>query len=194
MDKKPDQDVEKALSPEKTKEHAAKQPTIDHSDNQDDILNQLDQFEQPSPVKENAPPLKHEAPKENLIEDAPLPPSPQQTYFNQPVSSSDFSSDQVEAIVNEKWEEFLTRIGDINLWKETMNNELIAIKQEIIRTQDHFKNLQGSVLGKVGEYNQNISNINTEMKALEKVFQKILEPLTTNIKELSRITEKLKSK
>ena len=75
-----------------------------------------------------------------------------------------------------------------------MNNELIAIKQEIIRTQDHFKNLQGSVLGKVGEYNQNISNINTEMKALEKVFQKILEPLTTNIKELSRITEKLKSK
>jgi len=32
------------------------------------------------------------------------------------------------------------------------------------------------------------------MKALEQVMQKIIEPLTTNIKELSKITEKLKKK
>jgi len=32
------------------------------------------------------------------------------------------------------------------------------------------------------------------MKALEKVFQQILEPLVSNIKELDRITKELKRK
>jgi len=32
------------------------------------------------------------------------------------------------------------------------------------------------------------------MKSLEKVFEKILQPMTQNIKELDRITSKLKTK
>ena len=40
----------------------------------------------------------------------------------------------------------------------------------------------------------NILNINNEMKAFEKVFEKILNPMTENIRELSRITNKLKTK
>ena len=63
-----------------------------------------------------------------------------------------------------------------------------------MRTRNHFANLQKAVLGKVTEYNENILNINTEMKSLEKVFEKILTPLTHNIKELSKITNKLKTK
>ena len=46
--------------------------------------------------------------------------------------------------------------------------------------------------GKVREYSDDMRSIHTEMKALEKVFEKILEPLTDNIKELSKITEDLK--
>ena len=36
--------------------------------------------------------------------------------------------------------------------------------------------------------------MHTEMKALEKVFERIVEPLVTNVKELERITTKLKGK
>ncbi|HLC62695.1 MAG TPA: hypothetical protein VJJ21_00075 [Candidatus Nanoarchaeia archaeon] len=78
------------------------------------------------------------------------------------------------------------------MWKERTSRDVISIKQELIRTQDRFNQLQKAVLGKVSEYNDNISSVNSEMKALEKVFEKIVEPLTTNIKELQKITDRLK--
>lgn len=98
-----------------------------------------------------------------------------------------------EAIVNEKWEDFISKIGDLPIWKERVNSNIIGIKQELIRTQERFDNLERALLGKVGEYGRGIESIHTEMKALEKVFEKILEPLVSNIKELDRITEKMKN-
>lgn len=97
-----------------------------------------------------------------------------------------------EAIVNEKWEEFMGRVGDLATWQERVNMNISALKQELIRTQGRFENLQRAVLGKIGDYDKGITEIHTEMKALEKVFERILDPLVSNVKELGRITEKLK--
>jgi len=99
-----------------------------------------------------------------------------------------------ESIINEKWEDLLKDIGDIALWKEKIRTDILAIKQEILRTQERFENLQRAVLGKVSEYDGDVREIGTELKAMEKVFEKIIEPLTSNIKELNRITQDLKSK
>lgn len=97
-----------------------------------------------------------------------------------------------ESIVDEKWEEFMGRVGNLAAWQERVNMNISALKQELIRTQERFENLQRAVLGKVGEYDKGIIEIHTEMKALEKVFERILDPLVANVKELGRITEKLK--
>ena len=99
-----------------------------------------------------------------------------------------------ESIVNEKWEEFMSRVGDLAAWQERVNMNISAIKQEIVRMQDRYENLQKAVLGRVGEYDKGIVEIHTEMKALEKVFERIIDPLVTNVKELERITTKLKGK
>ena len=56
-----------------------------------------------------------------------------------------------------------------------------------------MENLQNSVLGKVKDYDQGMKDVQSEMKALEKVFEKILEPLVANIKELDKITKDLKN-
>ena len=56
-----------------------------------------------------------------------------------------------------------------------------------------MNNLQNVMVGKVTEYSRSIGDINTEMKALEQVFQRILQPLTTNIKDLNKVTAELKS-
>jgi len=149
-------------------------------------LDQLDQFGDQE--IDDAP-----EPEEPFL---PTPSPPSYNYSNAPVQQRSGTEIQevVESLIEEKWEEVLSKVGDINLWKEKMETELTSIKQEIIRTQTHFMNLQRSVLGKVNEYNKNILDVNTEMQALEKVFQKILEPLSTNVKELSKITSKLKKK
>jgi|SRR3989338_2149820 len=98
----------------------------------------------------------------------------------------------VEAVVKEKFEEMTQGVGNLAVWKEKVNNDLIAIKQEILRMRQRSEGLQNAIAGKLGDYDQGIRDITTEMKALEKVFEKILEPLTSNIKELGRITEEMK--
>lgn len=163
----------------------------------ENILEQLDQFEPAKKEDKNAP--------EDLLEEAPAPEisepsvnvygeSKASTY--QPVQELSSSQIQeiVESIVEEKWEDLISKFGDINLWKESVNNDLEAIKQEILRTQERFNNLQNILIGKVTDYNKSVTELNSEMKALEQVMQKIIEPLTNNVKELGRITSDLKKK
>ncbi len=99
-----------------------------------------------------------------------------------------------ESVIKEKWAELLHGLGDISKWKEKTETDIQAIKQEILRTQQRFDNLQTASLGKVEEYGKDIRDIGTEMQAIEKVLNKIITPLTTNIKELSKITEELKKR
>ena len=117
----------------------------------------------------------------------PLPASPGSTLDMEAVHQI------VEAIINERWDDFMGSVGNIALWKERTERELISVKQELLRVQQRFTQIETALLGKVGEYQQDIKSVHTEMRALEKVFERILEPLTSNIKELGKLTEELKS-
>lgn len=119
--------------------------------------------------------------------------APQPQYFDQsPRFNIDRIEEIAESIINEKWSELTREFGDINSWKDKVTTEILSIKQEIIRTQERFEGLQKAVFGKVNEYNESVISVSTEMKALEKVLERIINPLTTNIKELNKITEEMK--
>lgn len=179
---------------------ADSEPVEEKPAKQQNVLDTLDQFTTSAPKQAKG---KQQDAEQELIEEAPSPweESPQfpviernysqQQYYPQS-SSSEEIQEIAESIIEERWQEFMARAGDFELWKDRNDREMVSIKQELIRTQDRFNNLQKAVLGKVSEYNENILNISTEMKAMEKVFEKILDPLVTNIKELERITNKLK--
>ncbi len=124
---------------------------------------------------------------------------PEQSYnqVTPSYNSSDVESkiqEVAELIVDEKWEDLTKKIGNLALWKNKVETEITAIKQEVFRLQSNMQNLQNAIAGRLNEYSQNITNVNSEMKALENVLQKILEPLTQNIKELNRISNELKGK
>lgn len=157
-------------------------------------LDELDQFEMPSPEAPTTQTPSPEVPEPPSYS-APSYPAPSiEPSIQQPQVSTDYIQQIAEEVVEEKWDDLMSKVGDIRLWKDKIDGDITAIKQEIMRTQNHFANLQKAVLGKVSEYNENIININTEMKSLEKVFEKIIQPLTNNIKELNKITNKLKTK
>ena len=169
------------------------------------ILDRLEQFNTPGKdikkddkKKDNVEDLTEEAPspwdQEESTPDYSFAPAqqPQQYYQPPEQTSTDQIQEIAESIIEEKWQEFMSEMGGFDIWRDRVNREIGSVKQELVRTQARFNNLQKAVLGKVSEYNENILNIGTEMKALEKVFEKILEPLTTNIKELEKITERLK--
>ncbi|AJF62393.1 MAG: hypothetical protein QT11_C0001G0244 [archaeon GW2011_AR20] len=188
-----DEEILKALKPDYSNQEI--DDAFNQSSQDGNILDELDQFE-PSKEQQDAP--------EDLLEEAPSPEGEEpslrytqsNTGYNQPAPELGSSQIQeiVESIVEEKWDDLISKIGDVNLWKESVNNDLEAVKQEILRVQEKFNNLQNILVGRVHDYNKNVSELNSEMKALEQVMQKIIEPLTTNVKELGKITSELKKK
>lgn len=173
-----------------------------------DLLKQIDDFnssdyqgeEQPQNELYQEAPEKEESPAmaAPIREGFPTQQEPyQQQQYQQPSDYAPYSQDTqlqevIETIVEEKWEELLDKISEINLWRERVNMDILSIKQEIVRTQERFDILQTAVLGKVSEYNKNVTNISTDMKALEAVLQKIIQPLSENVRDLNRITEEFK--
>jgi hypothetical protein len=94
-----------------------------------------------------------------------------------------------EAIIDEKWEELIKNLNRISEWRDQTENKISRLEQQFIDLKDNFDKLHKAVIGKIGEYDQNIINVATEIKAMEKVFQKILPTFTENVNELSRITQ-----
>ena len=98
----------------------------------------------------------------------------------------------VEQIVEEKWKEMVRNVGDINLFKARISDDIESVKQEVLRTQKRLEDIQVAVLGRVKDYNESVLNMGNDMKALEQVMSKIIEPLTQNVKDLNKLTEELK--
>ncbi len=96
-----------------------------------------------------------------------------------------------EVIIDEKWEELIKSLNKITEWKDAVESRLTKIEQQFTDLKSDFDNLHKAIIGKIGEYDQNILNVGTEIKAMEKVFQKILPSFTENVAELSRITKRV---
>lgn len=97
-----------------------------------------------------------------------------------------------EAIIDEKWSELIANVNKILEWKDATESRMARMEQEIKDMKDSFDRLHEGVLGKIGEYDHGLQDIGTEIKALEKVFQKILPGFIENVSELSRITQQVK--
>lgn len=109
-----------------------------------------------------------------------------------PSASEEKMHEIAESIIEEKWGEITDHIEKIITWKDSTEQKLAKIEQDIAHLTGSFDKLHEGVLGKVGEYDKNLETIGTEIKALEKVFQKVLPGFVDNVQELSRITRRVK--
>ena len=96
-----------------------------------------------------------------------------------------------EAIIDEKWNEIVRSINKIIDWKDRSESRLSKIEQSILDMRKEFDALHKGVLGKITEYDKSLVNVGTEIKAMEKVFQKVLPTLTENVNELSKLKDDL---
>ncbi len=94
-----------------------------------------------------------------------------------------------EAIIDEKWEEFAGDIKKVIEWKEKSEDRIAKIEQQLIDLRISIDNLTKSIMAKISSYDQNIVDVGTEIKAMEKVFQKVLPTLTENVNKLDRMTK-----
>lgn len=131
-----------------------------------------------------------------IPESKPAAPAPMGPPAMPPMPGSGISKEQVEeiseSIVDEKFEDFNKDFKKLTDWKDSTENKLVALEQKLADLTKSFDDLHKGVLGKIEEYDKGIVEVGTEIKALEKVFSKILPTLTENVSELSRITQKMK--
>lgn len=115
---------------------------------------------------------------------------PQQFQY-QPPQQEQLPEDKIEeiaeAIIDEKWTALVKDINKIVEWKDKVESRLTAIEQEIKEVKDRFESLHAGILGKINEYDTNIKDVGVEIKAMEKVFQKILPTFTDNVNKMERL-------
>lgn len=99
-----------------------------------------------------------------------------------------------EAIVEEKWNEFTRELGKINEWKDVTSSRIDKLEQSMNDMKSDLENLHKAIVSKISDYDKNLLDVGTEIKAMEKVFQKVLPELTGSVAELSRITKTVKGK
>jgi len=97
-----------------------------------------------------------------------------------------------EAIIDEKWDDLIKSIERIVEWKDRVEARIISIEQQMKSMKSDFDKLHTSILEKVGDYDQSIVAVGTDIKALEQVFKKILPGFVENVNELGRIADTMK--
>lgn len=141
-------------------------------------------MQSPSPSKDIPPPVY--SPYEPSLQ------SQEQTYD---YASSGIDTEAIEEIaeeiIGEKWNEAKSKISGIIEWKDYSNTRLSNIESKLKRIESLIDELQTALLGKVQRYEQNIKDLGTEMKSIQGAFSKVLSPLSSNVRELQKITDKL---
>ncbi len=120
----------------------------------------------------------------------------QQEVYSQPTYDQEDATkieELVEAIVEEKWIDLVKDVKKVIEWKSTVDSDIASIKQEVDDLKESFNSLQKNIIGKIDEYDRNISSASTNIKAMENVFQKSIPRFTENINELSRTVEDLRN-
>ena len=107
----------------------------------------------------------------------------------QPQIDKDQIEEIAEAIIDEKWKEFEEDLKVIIDWKEKTESKISKFEQEIADLAANISNLNRNITGKISEYDKNISSVGTEIKAMEKVFEKVLPSLTENVNRLERMSK-----
>ena len=100
--------------------------------------------------------------------------------------------ESVEKIIEERWEKVTANVEKVVSWKGKIEQEVQLLKEDIVTIKNSFETFEKRLMNKISSYDKNILDVNSEIKALDKVFQKITPTLVNNVNELSRIADDLK--
>jgi hypothetical protein len=134
-----------------------------------------------------APPSHESAPPHQ-----PMPSQPAFTPKPTVSAASNISNEEyIEAIIDEKWAEIENDIQKIVEWKNRSEQRIQQLSQSMTDLKDRFDKLHAALIGKIESYDRNILEVGAEIKAMEKVFSKVLPVFTENVKQLTSVTDRI---
>lgn len=166
---------------------------------------QPNQQTQQQPILEQMPPkfeiepqeqLNYYEPQTNQAQEQNQQSIQQKTqYENSGLSKDEIQEmidETVEKLIEEKWGDITLNIDKVIKWKDKTEETINSLKEDITTIGEGFSKLENKLITKISSYDRNILDVNSEIKALEKVFQKITPTLINNVNELEKIADKLR--
>lgn len=133
----------------------------------------------------------YDALSQSVVAEAPEPYTPPEPEPSVPEQSTE---EVVESIVEERWTELQSELQKFTDWKSTVQSRLDKLEQSFNDLRADVENLHKALVSKLGEYDKSLVDVGTEIKAMEKVFQKVLPELTSSVQTLSAMTKGKESK
>jgi DNA-binding transcriptional MerR regulator len=103
---------------------------------------------------------------------------------------TDTISEIAEQVVQEKFSEFNKKTGDIVNFKNEVRAQLQDIDERIKRIESALDNIQKAIIGKIGEYGENIAYVHKDLENIHETVSKLMNPLIDNYRELKKLSEK----
>ena len=97
-----------------------------------------------------------------------------------------------EGIVDQRWDELIIEVKKILEWKQKVEDAQRKIENDVVKLKEDFKVLHTGVLGKLESYDERMSEVGSELKAVGKVFKDVVPVFLENVKELKHHVEKHK--
>jgi hypothetical protein len=159
-----------------------------------DAMNQAGMSQQTPPAEPMAEQQPPYPPAEPYPSEQPPPPVEDYATPVTPVTEKERIEELAEAIIDEKWEELVKDINKVIEWKEKTESRINKIEQALEDLKLGVESLHKSLIARISDYDKSLANVGVEIKAMEKVFQKILPSLTESINRLDRLGKKAVSK
>lgn len=118
-----------------------------------------------------------------------IPLSQQQQFLSDSQTSVE---EYVETIIDEKWTELEKDIQKIIDWKNRSEQRINDLAARVDDLKERFEKVQTAMLGKLSDYDKTMQDVGADLKAMEKVFSKVLPEFTENVRQLSEVTDKIK--
>lgn len=106
-----------------------------------------------------------------------------------PLNPLEETEELVESVVEEKWTDVEEKLKPLLQWKEEAQRKIASLEAEVKGLKDSYQKLHEGVLGKIGEYDTNLQEVGSSIKAMDQVFKKVLPELTESVNKLQRMSE-----
>ena len=109
-------------------------------------------------------------------------------YQHPAETDTETMTDIASQIVDEKLEKINKQIQNLEKLKTETKGRILDIDARLTRIEKTIDLLQTSILGKIGEYWKNVSDLKDEMQATQESFSKILNPLSEQMEKIRAIS------
>jgi hypothetical protein len=116
---------------------------------------------------------------------------PQQKIETQPATEITVE-EIIEAIVAERWKDLETRLESFDKKDIQLHNEIEGLSKRIAGFENILQEKEKTMLNKLDEFGESMTGIEGRIGSIERVFKDFLPELTTNIRTMSDLVERMK--